>query len=215
MVWLRSDSIAIAAVLITTFFALINYLYARRRTQPQPRVYISKIRVDNPFIVRENKPPCCTFKILFRNSGDISTVIDVVIGINVCPYYVEKKKDVVHTLAPSVIHYEFTLNSGQNHTKAFTFDLIEEVKDWEDGILTIYGSYLGYKDKERKIFIFFEGKRDDKRWIPRVYIVEEDTLLGFFKRRIRVIGSWYQKRKYRFKKFKIDDYISKENHHES
>ncbi len=197
LAWLRSDSIALAAILITASFALLNYLYARRRTQSQPRVYISKVRVDNPYIVRENKPPCCTFKILFRNSGDISTVIDLQIGINIRPYYLERKKNVAQTLAPSPIPFELSLDSGQNTTQGFTFDLNERAENWEKGTLLIRGTYLGYKDKDRFIFILFKGKREDKQWKPQHYIIDEDTLLGFIRRIFRRFRSWILKMKYR------------------
>ncbi len=197
MVWLRSESIAIAALIITTSFALLNYLYARRRTQPQPRIYISKVRVEQPYIIRENKPPGCRIKLLFRNSGEISTVMDLSLVINVHPYYSKRKKDVAQTLVPALINYEFPLDSGQNHSKAFVFDLVKEVENWEEGTLAIFGSYLGYKDKERNILLLFGGKRTDQRWKLLIYNIEEDTFLGVIKRGIWFIRSKYQKIKYR------------------
>ncbi len=197
MVLDTSDKIAITALVISVFFATLNYLYARGKTQPQPRIYISKVKVIVPYAERKDKPPSCTFNILFRNSGEISTVLDLIIGINVRPYHIERKKDEVHTLAPQPLTHVTSLHSGQNDPRNFSFDLTENAKDWNEGTLMVTGTYLGYKDRERHILLLFKGKRDEERWKPSIYVIEEDSILGFIKRKLRLLQKWNLNRKYR------------------
>lgn len=194
------DKIAIVALVFSVFFAILNYLYTRRKTQPQPRIYISRVKPKVTYAERKDKKPTCSFNILFRNSGEISTFVDVNIFINVrpiIPFHTKTKEDQIHTLVSGSEKYEYALDAGQNDPRSFSFDLHENAKNWKEGTLMISGTYLGYKDRERHIMILFKGKREDERWKPVIYIVEEDTILGYIKRKIRLIQAWNQKRKYR------------------
>ncbi len=198
MVWERSDSIALVALIVSTAFSLLNYLYTRKRTQNQPRILISSVKMEKPYIERDNQPPCCRIRILFRNSGKISTMMYLKISMR----FEKKYSKDFHQSEVKV--EEISLNSGENLPKAYIFDLKKGFGTWSTGYLYIGGYYLGYKDKERQISIRFKGRRElDKEpvyinllktWKPEFYMIEEDSILGYLKMAIWSVRLWRYKR---------------------
>ena len=147
--------------IVGTIFGILGTaltIYFRwKATKPkQPYFLISNVRVTNAWNPRKDNKPQIIFKILFRNTGEKSTVFNIKFKLSVLTL----KEQII-----SIRSYEVPLSPDQSHDKKLAFDIEENAKEWRSGSLEIMGYYLDRRDKKKKLREFYTGpNKEDEQW---------------------------------------------------
>ncbi|MHA1400663.1 MAG: hypothetical protein ACTSQE_09975 [Candidatus Heimdallarchaeaceae archaeon] len=123
-----------------------------------PKVLISNVDMEGAWIERENMCPTCRFKMVFRNVGEHSTLMEVTLKLTV--------KSPENSFTYWGMTYKQPLHPDQIHTKALYVDFADsKAEGWTNGILEILGYYMDQKNREKKIYYIFEGTSElNSKW---------------------------------------------------
>jgi len=157
LVWETTHSISLAALVISFTFALLNYLYTRKRTKVRgPEFVIPYVEIETPYAVKQDKEktPYCTIIPLIQNIGDRMSYLLIQEIIMAIPVVMQAKgTDVVTFTVGSVLSLPEKMQFTPQHQvpKGFTIDfdpvLDHTVKAWKEAYLAILGVYTNQKGK--------------------------------------------------------------------